>query len=180
MKQEMPSVILATDSYKTSHFPLYPPEMEGLYSYIEARWGETQGVVFYAALNYALRKYLGNEITIGDIIDAERFMGLHGEPFNKKGWDKILNSCYGQLPLTVYAVPEGTLVPLSVPMMAVKSEMKGLESLASYVETWLLRSTWYGSTVATYSFNCKRIIKKYLEETGDVSLLPFKLHDFGK
>jgi nicotinamide phosphoribosyltransferase len=38
---------------------------------------------------------------------------------------------------------------------------------------------WYPTTVATLSREIKKIIKGFLERTGDPALLPFKLHDFG-
>jgi nicotinamide phosphoribosyltransferase len=51
--------------------------------------------------------------------------------------------------------------------------------LTSYLETALLRAVWYPTTVATISHYIKTIIKRELEETGDLAGLPFKLHDFG-
>jgi nicotinamide phosphoribosyltransferase len=48
------------------------------------------------------------------------------------------------------------------------------------LETALLRGVWYPTTVATLSYNAKKIIKKYLEKTADsLEGLPFKFHDFG-
>jgi len=43
----------------------------------------------------------------------------------------------------------------------------------------LLLKVWYPTTVATLSREIKKIIGGFLERTGDPSLLPFKLHDFG-
>ncbi len=51
--------------------------------------------------------------------------------------------------------------------------------LTSFLETSLLRAVWYPTTVATNSREIKKVIKQYLEETGDVAGLSFKLHDFG-
>jgi len=51
--------------------------------------------------------------------------------------------------------------------------------LPSYIETALLRAVWYPTTVATNSWASKQLIRKYLEKTGDPSLIGFKLHDFG-
>lgn len=50
--------------------------------------------------------------------------------------------------------------------------------LSNYLET-LLVQVWYPMTVCTNSREQKRVILKYLDETGDPSLLGFKLHDFG-
>jgi len=50
--------------------------------------------------------------------------------------------------------------------------------LVNFLETILVQ-TWYPMTVATNSREQKRVILKYLHETGDPSLVDFKLHDFG-
>lgn len=176
---KMNNLILATDSYKVSHWSAYPPEVKGMYSYVESRGGKFDSVLMFG-LQMAIQDYLSNPITESNIQEAKAFMAIHGEPFNEAGWRRVLNVYGGYLPIKIYAVPEGTLVPVSVPMASVSCIDPKVYSLQSYVETWFLRAVWYGSTVATNSFMCKRIIKKYLEETGDVSGLPFKLHDFGK
>lgn len=178
----MENLILATDSYKVSHKGgpdknLYPPEVTGLYSYIESRGGLYDSVLMFG-LQYALKKYLSKPITLEDINEAEAFMSLHGEPFNREGWEKVDTIYGGFIPVTINAVPEGTLVPTHVPMVTVSCEDPDLFWLTSYIETWLLRSVWFPSTVATRSFMCKRIIKEYLDKTGDPSGLLFKLHDF--
>jgi nicotinamide phosphoribosyltransferase len=43
----------------------------------------------------------------------------------------------------------------------------------------ILRAVWYQTTVATMSWDIKQILKEYLEKSGDIAGLPFKLHDFG-
>merc|ERR1712110_1255981 len=50
--------------------------------------------------------------------------------------------------------------------------------LPNYLETFLVQ-VWYPMTVCTNSFFQKRLITKYLEETGDPAGIGFKLHDFG-
>ena len=53
--------------------------------------------------------------------------------------------------------------------------------LVSYIETALLRSIWYPTTVSTISREIKKIINHYLSITSTKyeEDLPFKLHDFG-
>ncbi|KAH8046764.1 nicotinamide phosphoribosyltransferase [Aureococcus anophagefferens] len=50
--------------------------------------------------------------------------------------------------------------------------------LTNFVET-LLVQVWYPMTVATHSREQKKVVAKYLDVTGDVAGLGFKLHDFG-
>ena len=70
------------------------------------------------------------------------------------------------------------MVPSSNVLMTVENTDPSCFWLTSYLET-LLVQTWYPATVATQSREMKRILLRYLEDTGDPSLVAFKLHDFG-
>jgi nicotinamide phosphoribosyltransferase len=175
----MTNLILNTDSYKASHFLQYPQGTEYVSSYIEARGGEFDQHIFFG-LQMFIQEYLTKPITLEDINEAETIFGLHGVPFNRAGWEHILEHHNGYLPIEISAIPEGTKLPLQNVLAQVINTDPAVPWLTSYVETMLLRAVWYPTTVATVSLQCKNIIKRYLEETADdVSGLPFKLHDFG-
>lgn len=172
------NLILNTDSYKASHWLQYPPKTEKVFSYIESRGGKYPATVFFG-LQIFLKEVLSKPITIEDINEAELFWKAHGEPFNRVGWERLIEKHNGYLPLCVRAVPEGTVVPTHNILVSVENTDPEFFWLVSYVETAMLRAVWYGTTVATNSYASKQVIKKYLEETGDVAGLSFKLHDFG-
>lgn len=174
----MSNMILNTDSYKHSHFLQYPPRTQRVFSYIESRGGPYSHSLFFG-LQAFIKEYLSKPITQADIDEAEEIVKAHGLPFNREGWQYILDNHKGFMPVIIRAVPEGTLVPTGNVLLTVCNTDVNCHWLTSFLETALLRAVWYPTTVATISFNIKRIIKKYLEETGDVNLLPFKLHDFG-
>ena len=172
------NLLLNTDSYKASHWLQYPPGTEYVYSYIESRGGQYDKTVFFG-LQAFIKEYLTESICLKDIEEAKEFWAAHGEPFNFNGWNYILRKHNGYLPLRIEAVPEGMLVPVGTPLVTVVNTDPECFWLTSYVETALLRAIWYPTTVATQSFYLKQMIKSYLEETGDLAGLPFKLHDFG-
>lgn len=172
------SNIMNTDSYKPSHWLQYPPGTEYVFSYVESRGGEFDETTFALFQPY-LKEYLSRPITQQDIDFAERFWKAHGEPFNKEGWQRILEKYNGYLPVRIRTVPEGTTVPTSNVLVTVENTDPEFYWVTSYIETALLRAVWYPTTVCTVSRNIKKIIKEFLEETGDVGGLPFKLHDFG-
>ncbi len=66
-------------------------------------------------------------------------------------------------------------------MVQVENTDERMPWLTTWVETALLRSVWYPSTVATLSFKCKEILYRGLLETSEdpAGQIPFKLHDFG-
>lgn len=176
------SLILDGDSYKYSHWPQYPEDTLGLYSYIEARGTTTgcKGTVFFG-LQAFIREYMTRRITHADVDLAKVIITNHGEPFNEAGWRKVVDKYDGYFPVRIRAVKEGSFVPVSNVLVTFESTDPELAWVESFLETPGLRAVWYPTTVATNSFHCKRIIKEALDKSSDTPMaeLPFKLHDFG-
>lgn len=175
----MTNMILNTDSYKVSHYLQYPPGTDYVSSYIEARGGRYRKALFFG-LQIFLKEILGKPVTREQVQEAAEIFAAHGEPFNREGWEFILRRYRGYLPIEIQAVAEGTLLPVRNVMVQVMNTDPACAWLTSYVETALLRAVWYPTTVATLSYDCKTLIRRYLDETADnTDGLPFKLHDFG-
>ncbi len=174
----MKNIILNSDSYKYSQWNQYPPGTEYVYSYIESRGGLYDENVFFG-LQAFIKEYLLEPITLEMIDEAEAIITAHGEPFYRQGWEEILEHHNGYLPIEIKAVPEGTVINTSNVLVTVVNTDPRAYWLTSFLETSLLRAVWYPTTVATNSREIKKVIKQYLEETGDVAGLSFKLHDFG-
>ena len=172
------NVILNTDSYKVSMFKQYPQGTTGVYSYIESRGGRYDKTVFFG-LQAFIKEYLCVPITQADIDIAEEILTLHGEPFNRSGWQYILDKHSGYLPVVIRAVPEGTVVPVKNVLATIENTDPECYWLTTWLETALLRAIWYPTTVATQSRVIKELILDYLEKTGDPTTIDFKLHDFG-
>ncbi len=174
------NIIKLTDSYKVSHAVQYPSDTTEIDSYFESRGGEFRESVFFS-LQYFLRRYLeGKVVTKEKIDEAERFLTAHLGPgiFQRSRWEYILEKYDGRLPVEIRAVPEGTVVPTHNVLMTIRNTDPECFWLTNYLET-LLVQVWYGCTTATISREMKKIIKTGLEKSGDISGLPFKLHDFG-
>lgn len=170
------NLILATDSYKASHWLQYPPGTDGMFSYIEAR--TDQSVLFFG-LQAILLEYLSVPITMDDIDEADQFFSAHGVPFNRAGWELILNRHEGWMPVRIKAVPEGMIIPGRNVLATIESTDPDLPWGGSYLETLLLR-VWYPTTVATRSYRAKKVIAEYMDITAGHRIgLEFKLHDFG-
>jgi len=172
------NIILNSDSYKYSQWVQYPPGTQYVYSYIESRGGRYDRLVFFG-LQAFLREYMTTPITRKMINQAADIMSLHGEPFNREGWDYILNVHGGILPVEIKSVDEGSVMYLKNVLVSIVNTDPKCFWLTSFLETALLRAIWYPTTVATNSYHSKEIIMKSLEKTGDPSLIDFKLHDFG-
>lgn len=175
---EFNNIILNTDSYKVSMWKQYPAGTENVYSYIESRGGRYDRTVFFG-LQAFIKQYLLRPITWADIALAEEIWTLHGEPFNREGWEYILTQHGGFLPVEIRAVPEGMVVPIQNVLAYVKVTDPKCAWLTTWLETAILRAVWYGTTVASQSWHIRQVIADFLEKTGDPSLIDFKLHDFG-
>ncbi|XP_034622448.1 nicotinamide phosphoribosyltransferase isoform X2 [Trachemys scripta elegans] len=185
------NILLATDSYKVTHYLQYPPNTSKVYSYFECREKKTENsrlkkvkyeeTVFYG-LQYILNKYLkGKVITKEKIQEAKEVYREHfqDDVFNEKGWNYILEKYDGHLPIEVKAVPEGSVIPRGNVLFTVENMDPECYWLTNWVETILVQS-WYPITVATNSREQKKILAKYLLETsGSLEGLEYKLHDFG-
>lgn len=173
----MNNIILNTDSYKTGMYRQYPKNTQHVSSYIEARGPEGVETIFLGLQAY-IKEYLERKITYKDILDADDICKAHGIPFNREGWEYIYDVHGGLLPLAIYAVEEGTKIETGNVLVQVENTDPLCYWLTTHIETSLLRAIWYPTTVATKSWNCKNLIQKYLDETGDEAV-DFKLHDFG-
>lgn len=172
--------ILATDSYKASHWVQYPAGTDGMFSYIESRGGLFDRTTFFG-LQIFLKRYMSQQITHSMVDEAATFYQAHGEPFNRAGWQRIVDVFDGYFPVRIRAVPEGSVVPTGNVLVTIESTDPETAWVASFLETALLRAVWYPTTVATLSWFVRQDILQYLRETSDdpMGQIDFKLHDFG-
>lgn len=177
------NLILAADSYKSSHAFAYPKNIHGMASYIEARTSGRHTIVPFGA-QAMIDRYLSVPINQDDIDEAAKYFEAHGDPFNREVWEHILEAYDGYMPLTIRAVPEGTPVRSGNAILTITCVDtfvgENIFWLCSYFETLILRGIWYPTTIASMDRDIKMFMKSHYEMTGaDMNLLPFAFHDFG-
>lgn len=172
------NIVLNADSYKYSQYNQMPPKTTVVYSYIESRGGKYDATVFFG-LQAFIKEYLLTPVTMEMIDEAEAIITAHGEPFNREGWEYIVREHGGKLPVIIKAAPEGLVIPTHNVLATIENTDPKCYWLTSFLETALLRAVWYPTTVATNSYENKKLILDYLEKTGDPASIDFKLHDFG-
>jgi nicotinamide phosphoribosyltransferase len=169
-----------SDAYKYSHFKQYPKGAAIVEVYLEARLPE--GVSTFAGLQNLCQTYLeGSVFDEDDIIEAAMVCKNMDIPFNRHGWEDMLEKYNGRLPLAIWAVPEGSRIPNGQAQMIVTNTDPDFFWLPGFMETVVLRGIWYPTTVASTSKNIKDIIYRGLRMTADDpdAEIMFKLHDFG-
>lgn len=177
---DMWSIVIDTDSYKVSMWKQYPPGTEYVSSYIEARGGRFPNAVFFGL--QAFLKKLERPVTAEEVAFADVYWTSQGMPFNRAGWDYIVNELGGKLPIRIEAVEEGRVVPIKNALVQIVNTDPKCFWLTTWVETSLVRAVWYPTGVCTLSWSIKQIYRKFHEETSDAEIgieEMFKLHDFG-
>lgn len=176
----MKNLILATDSYKFSHFNQFQ-QGQTYSSYYVAPRAEDKNVMFFGAQAMIKEYLIGHAFDEADVMEAAYICKEHGVPFNKEGWLNLLYDYKGKLPIEINAVPEGTIMKGGIAQLEIHATDEKYQWLIGPLETLILRGIWYPSTIATHSYNMVESIRKALEVSSDdpEGELPFKLHDFG-
>jgi nicotinamide phosphoribosyltransferase len=184
LEEVMNSVLMDVDSYKVGMPDQYPPGTKIVRSYIESRGG-----LFDRVLHAGVQPYINKiskPVTARMVEIAAALWAIHGEPFPKEMWDYVVNECGGFLPIRIRSVAEGMIIPTRNVLVVTENtipDMPYARGLTTWVETGLLRATWYMSSVGTTSWHIKQLVKEYYAKSVDEADIPlsilFRLHDFG-
>lgn len=177
------------DGYKADHRRQYPEGTEFVYSNFTPRQSRVPGVdkVVFFGLQYFIKEYL-----------IERW----NEGFFKRPKDEVLKSykrrmdnylgpdaisCehvaelhdLGYLPIKIKALPEGTLVPVGIPVLTIVNTIANFSWLTNYLETLMSNILWKPITSATTAFQYRKKFEEFAEKTGyDKLFIPWQGHDF--
>ncbi|KAJ1918875.1 hypothetical protein H4219_002325 [Mycoemilia scoparia] len=179
---------LLTDSYKLSHYRLYPDATKAV-AYGEFRkpfddQKDDQRIVFYG-IRHIIESYLCKQWTVKDVDTMEAFLATHrmgntAYPFPKELFLKFIKENDGYFPIKVQALPEGSVVYPHVPVFQITAEGE-YAILVTYLES-ILCMCWYPSTVATLSRKVRTILEKGFEQSVDeenYGMISGMLNDFG-
>lgn len=176
------------DGYKCDHRRQYPKGTTRVYSNWTPRTSRIAGqdeVVFFG-LQYFLQRYLREEFSKFFSADedaaAERYQkrinGYLGP--NSIGVDHIRAlHRLGYLPLEFRALPEGTRVPLRVPMLTVENTHPDFAWLPNYFETLMSNVLWLPCTSATTALGMRKLLDAAAAKTGSpAGFVDWQGHDF--
>ena len=185
----MKNIIHATDAYKLDHRRQYPDGTTLVYGNWTPRGSRLEGVneVVFFGLQYFIMKYLIDEFKKDfffqpiDVVlrSYQRRINNYLGP-NQIGTDHIKTLHHlGHLPIEIKALPEGTLVPLRVPMFTIKNTKPEFFWLVNYLETLISTTLWMPCTSATIALQYRRLLDDYATRTGgDMDFVQFQGHDF--
>ncbi|XP_073694567.1 nicotinamide phosphoribosyltransferase-like [Garra rufa] len=178
--------LLATDSYKVTHYKQYPPNTSKVYSYFECREKKTDPTklrkvkydktVFYG-LQYILNRYLKGQVATREKIqEAKEVYREHfqDDVFNEKGWNYILEKYNGHLPIEIKAVPEGSVIPRGNVLFTVESTDPECYWLTNWVEVLITVNAF----TISFPYTCKFLPTQTSLTTGCCLAIPFGGHVF--
>jgi nicotinamide phosphoribosyltransferase len=185
---DLSTSILATDAYKLDHRRQYPENTQYVYSNWTPRTSRVEEIdeVVFFGLQYFLDKYLGEEFGKFFAADVDEVCAEYERQVtnllgpNQIGTDHIRElHNLGYIPLRFRAVPEGTSVPLKVPMLTVENTDPRFAWLVNYFETLLSSVLWMPCTTATTAQRMRALIQHWADYTdADVAGIDFQGHDF--
>ncbi len=183
------SALLACDFYKVDHRRQYPDGTTEVYSNFTPRSSRMNGVdsVVFFGLQYFILDFLiaqwnetffkaDKEIVVKEYSDMmKRCLGK-----NQIG-TKHLEDLHdlGYLPILIKALPEGSVVPIGVPVLTIKNTHPDFFWITNYLETALSAYLWQPITSATIAFEYKKLLLQYAKKTGThKDFVDFQAHDF--
>lgn len=188
----MPNVpaTLLCDFYKLSHREQYPDQTEVIYSTWTPRSNKYfprtnkviafgfQGFVKKYIIDYFDKNFFGRSKE--DVVYEYKRLVKYALGVDKPSTTHIEElHDLGYLPLEIKALPEGTKVPMRVPMLTIRNTDSKFFWLTNYFETLMSTELWGPSTSATIAAEYRRILTEYAEKTSDnVEFVQFQGHDF--
>jgi nicotinamide phosphoribosyltransferase len=180
---------LLADFYKIGHIEQYPENTEMIYSSWTPRTSRIKGIdkVVMFGLQGFIKQYLidyfndnffnrPKEDVISEYARVIKYT-LGVEKPETKHLEELHD--LGYLPITINAIPEGTLVPLRVPMLTIFNSNPKFFWLTNFLETLMSAELWQPMTIATLSKQYRTILDRYaLETTGSTNGVEFQAHDF--
>lgn len=176
-----------TDFYKVGHKFQYPEGTEVVFSNLtprSSRIGAVNEVVFFG-LDYYIKEYLRNVWNTNffyrnksEVVKeyADRTAGA-GLPVDVSHIEALHD--LGYLPIEIWALPEGTRVPLRTPAMVMWNTHPDFYWVTNYLETSLSATLWGPCTSATIADRYKTLLLAMAEVTGgSPEFVDFQGHDF--
>ncbi|MEG1008344.1 MAG: nicotinate phosphoribosyltransferase [Clostridia bacterium] len=175
------------DFYKAGHFAQYPTNTKEIFDNFTPRssrtyhkqilWTGTKPIITW--LN-KLWKENFFEKDINDICNKyQKFMDIC---LGTKNFDvKHLRDLHalGYLPLEIKALPEGTLVPLQIPVFTILNTHPAGYWLPNYLESFLSAEMWKAPTTATTAYGFRKRFEDFAKITGaNKDFIKWQGHDF--
>lgn len=185
--------LFAIDFYKASHIFQYPENTEYVYSNLTPLSSKLSnlpedfrdGIVFFG-LDYFIKSFLLENFSAHFFNRPKEDVLLEYKDMmdTALGGDNDVSHIgelhdLGYLPIHIRALPEGSFVPIGVPVLTIVNTDPKFFWLTNFLESVMSCMLWKPSTSATTARFYRKIISKYSGMTGgDPDFIDFQAHDF--
>lgn len=181
--------LLLTDGYKLGHREQYPPNTTKVYSNWTPRKSRINGIdtIVFFGLQYFIKEYLIKQFNAAffnqpkELVVSEykkyvdNYLGVNTDVSHIEALHDL-----GYLPIKIKALPEGTEVPVRVPMFTIVNTLPEFFWITNYLETLLSNIIWQPCTSATIAKQYKTILTQFARETDieNLDFINWQGHDF--
>lgn len=181
--------LLLTDGYKIDHRRQYPAGTTLVYSNWTPRKSRIEEVneVILFGLQYFIKKYILEDFETHFfkqpkekvVEEYRRRINNYLGP-NEVGTKHIEDlHDLGYIPMVIKSLPEGTSVPIRVPMFTMYNTKSEFFWLTNYFETLVSAVVWMPCTSATIAKQYRKVLDVYAQETSSVpEFVDWQGHDF--
>lgn len=176
----MTNPMLLCDFYKAVHAEMLPHGITKSVSYFTPRmsrvdrWQEVvmfglQGFIKTYLIDYFNENFFRR--TLPDVLhEYTRIMDytLGAGTYSYQKIEDLYN--LGYLPIEIVALPEGTLVPMHVPMFGITNTHPNFAWLPQALESLISAEMWHPMIAATVGYTYRQIVNKYYDLTCDESI----------
>lgn len=169
--------MLLTDFYKISHRIMSEKGTEKIYSTFTPRGSRIEGIdeVVFFGLQGFIKDYLINYFNDNFFnLPKEEVVEDYRRTIKYTLGDNCCDTIHieelhdlGYLPIKIMAVPEGTRVPMRVPVFTMENTDKRFYWLTNFLETFVSASMWKVITATTIAGQYRRICEKWADKTSD-------------
>lgn len=169
--------MLLIDFYKAVHAEMLPKGITKSVSYFTPRMSRVNRwdkVVMFGLQGF-IKTYLIDNFNenffnrpFNEVIDEYIRIMNHTLGENAYAVKKIENlHKLGYLPIEIVALPEGTLVPMQVPMFGITNTHPDFAWLPQSLESLISAESWHPMLAATVGYTYREIVNKYYDLTCD-------------
>ena len=182
--------LLLTDGYKTGHHQQYPKGTTLVYSNFTPRSnkyapkGCNEVVVFgtqmvMQQLHEAFQNDFFSRPKDEVCGEMKRELSMYlGTDYDVSHFEALHD--LGYLPICVKSLPEGTKVPMKVPVLTIYNTVPDFYWVTNYLETILSNLLWKPMTSATIAHQYRKVLTKWMEKTDAERswFIDWQGHDF--
>lgn len=169
----MANPMLNIDFYKATHAKMYPADLSKIVSYLTPRGsrikGEEKLIMF--GLQAFIKEFMIEAFDrdfFGKPFEAvtEEYFRIIDNTLGPQAYNKeMIRNLHrlGYLPIEVSALPEGTIVPVKVPMIQLTNTHPDFPWIVEYIESVLSAEMWHGMISANVGYMYRQIVNKYYD-----------------